>query len=175
MARLKRLIDEQLLFMLAVLLLLGAVAWWRGGEAMVSEGFRNGLALVARVGLIVLVSLLVAGVAEVLVPRSWIEAAMGDAAGMRGVAIGVVAGAMTPAGPYVAMPIAAILMRSGAGTGPVVAFVASWSLLAVHRLFAWEIPLMGVRFAALRFGLCLLLPLLVGWLASQFGGRVRAP
>ena len=171
----KRVIDGQLLVMLGILASLGFVAWWRGGGALVSEGFQNGLSLVTRVGLIVLVSLVVAGIAEVLVPRHWVESAMGDSAGLRGIAIGVLAGAMTPAGPYVAMPIAAVLLRSGAGFGPVLAFVLAWSLLALHRLFAWEIPLMGLRFALIRFLLCLLIPFLLGWMASQFSDRVRMP
>lgn len=175
MSEKKSVMDGQLLLMLGILAVLGLAAWWRGGSSLVTDGFHNGISLITRIGLIVLVSLLVAGVAEVLVPRSWVESAMGDSAGLRGIAIGALAGAMTPAGPYVAMPIAAVLMRSGAGLGPVVAFVVSWSLLAIHRLFAWEIPLMGLRFALVRFSLCLVLPFLLGWIASQFSDKVRMP
>ena len=110
-----------------------------------------------------------------MVGRANAQAPVGDSAGLRGIAIGVLAGAMTPAGPYVAMPIAAVLLRSGAGFGPVLAFVLAWSLLAIHRLFAWEIPLMGLRFALIRFLLWLLIPFLLGWIASQFSDRVRMP
>ena len=34
-------------------------------------------------------------------------------------------------------------IRTGAGAGPVVAFLSSWSLLALHRLVAWEVPILG--------------------------------
>jgi hypothetical protein len=56
-------------------------------------------------------------------------------------------------------------VRAGAGAGPVVAFVAAWALLALHRLVAWEIPLLGWRIAALRYAVCLALPVAAGLLA----------
>ena len=68
----------------------------------------------------------------------------------------------TPAGPFVSMPIAAVMLRSGAALGPVVAFVTGWSLLALHRLVAFEVPILGLRFALFRWSLCLVLPVLAG-------------
>ena len=55
--------------------------------------------------------------------------------------------------------------RSGAATGPLVAYVSGWGLLAVHRLVAWEIPILGPRFAFFRLGVTLLLPVLAGLVA----------
>ena len=60
------------------------------------------------------------------------------------------------------MPIAAVLLRSGASSAAVVAFVAAWALLAVHRLVAWEVPILGWRFALLRYAVCLVLPVIAG-------------
>jgi uncharacterized membrane protein YraQ (UPF0718 family) len=171
----KRLIDGQLLFMLAVLAALVAVGFWQGGGARVIEGLEGGGRLLVRIGLIVVVSLLVAGFAEVLVPKHWVQDALGEGSGLRGIATGVVAGAITPAGQYVAMPIAVVLLRSGAATAPVVAFLTAWSLLALHRLLAWEVPLLGVRFAATRWAICLLLPFLAGWVASFLQEKMRTP
>jgi uncharacterized membrane protein YraQ (UPF0718 family) len=113
----------------------------------------------------VAVSFLAAGFAEVLVPTEWVRETLGADSGLRGLVIATGAGVITPAGPFVSMPIAAVMVRSGAGAGPVVAFLASWSLLALHRFIAWEVPILGWRMAALRYGACVGLPLLAGLLA----------
>ena len=76
-------------------------------------------------------------------------------------------GALTPSGPFVSLPLAAALLRSGAAVGPVVAFVTGWALLAVHRFIAWEVPILGVRLALLRYGLSLALPILAGLAAAS--------
>jgi hypothetical protein len=55
-----------------------------------------------------------------------------------------------------------VLIRSGASPACVVAFVSAWSLLAVHRFVAWEVPILGLRFAMLRYGVSLLLPVFAG-------------
>ena len=52
-----------------------------------------------------------------------------------------------------------------AGLGPVVAFLSSWSLLAVHRLIAWEVPILGWRFALVRYATCAVLPFFAGFAA----------
>lgn len=159
--------------MIGVAVLLGGLAWWRGGMPLVYEGLSSGWKLLIRLGLVIAVSLVVAGIAEVLVPEAWVKSALGEGSGWRGILIGTMAGVVTPAGPYIAMPIAAVMLRTGAGIGPVVAFVTGWSLLALHRLLAWEIPLVGVRFAVLRWTVCLLLPIFAGFLAGLIARSVR--
>jgi len=165
MARRIPVINGTLLVLLALLGLLVALAWWRGGPALVEQGLSGGGTLLASYALIVAVSFLAAGFAEVLVPTEWVRATLGDDSGLRGLAIASAAGALTPAGPFVSMPIAAAMVRSGAGLGPVVAFLTSWALLALHRLIAWEVPILGWKLAALRYGVCLALPFVAGWLA----------
>lgn len=162
MAGRRRRIDGQLVFLLGVLALLAGVAWARGGEALVREGLSGGAGLLLRYGLAIVVALLAAGFAEVLVPREWVGSALGEEAGVRGVVLGAAVGTVTPSGPFVSMPVAALMLRSGAAPGSVVAYVAAWSLLALHRLVAWEIPILGLRFALLRYAACLLLPVLAG-------------
>ncbi len=157
-----RVLDGQLLFLIALLALLLGVAWWRGGPELAGEGLAGGARMLLRFGLLIGVSLLAAGVAEVLVPRDWIGGALGEESGLRGILIGTAAGVATPAGPFVSMPIAAVMLRSGAALGPVVAFVTGWSLLALHRLVAFEVPILGLRFALFRWSLCLVLPVLAG-------------
>jgi uncharacterized membrane protein YraQ (UPF0718 family) len=162
----RQVLDGQLLLVLALLAGLAAAAWLAGGSERVAEGLGAGVGLLLRFGLLIVVSLLAAGFAEVLVPRHLIEGALGAGSGLRGILLGTAAGAVTPAGPFVSLPIAAVLLRSGAGTGAVVAFVAGWSLLAFHRLVAWEVPILGWRFALLRWTACLVLPVLAGLAAA---------
>lgn len=164
-ARVLPAIDGQLLFLVALLLALAGVAWWRGGPGLVREGLFGGGALLLRFALVIAISFLAAGFAEVLVPRAWVEGALGRDSGLRGIVLATGAGALTPAGPFVSMPIAAVLLRSGAAAGPVVAFLTAWSLLAVHRLVAWEMPILGARFALFRYAVSILLPLVAGLVA----------
>jgi len=150
--------------MLAVLALLSVLAWWRGGAPLVQKGFGDGADLLLRFGLLIAVSFLAAGLAQGLIPREWMRAALGHDTGLRGILLASAAGAVTPAGPFVSMPIAAVMLRAGAAPEAVVAFLTSWSLLAIHRLVAWEVPILGVRFALVRYGISLLLPILAGLL-----------
>jgi uncharacterized membrane protein YraQ (UPF0718 family) len=158
-------IDGTLLFLLAVLAALAAIAWWRGGPAMVSQGLGSGWQLMWRFVPMIVVSFLAAGFADLLIPPQWVREQLGADSGARGIAIATAVGIVTPAGPFVSMPIAAVMIRTGAGAGPVVAFLSSWSLLAVHRLVAWEVPILGWRFALLRYATCAVLPLLAGFAA----------
>jgi uncharacterized membrane protein YraQ (UPF0718 family) len=158
----RRIIDGQLLFMLLILAALGALAWWRGGPELLHGGLRGGAELVARYAALITVSFLAAGLAQALLPTAWIEAALGRDSALRGILLGTVAGVVTPAGPFVSLPIAAVMLRAGAATPSVVAYVTAWSLLAVHRLVAWEIPILGLRFALVRYAVCLALPVLAG-------------
>ena len=158
-------INGTLLVLLALLAGLVFLAWTRGGSELVQQGLSGGGALLFSYALIVAVSFLAAGFAEVLVPTEWVRRTLGEDSGLRGLAIASGAGILTPAGPFVSMPIAAAMVRSGAGLGPVVAFLTSWSLLALHRFIAWEVPILGWRLALLRYGVCLVLPFVAGWLA----------
>jgi uncharacterized membrane protein YraQ (UPF0718 family) len=161
----KRVIDGTLLALVAILVGLAALAWSRGGSAMVSEGLGTGWNLLLRFGPVIVVSFLAAGFADLLLPTEWVRAQLGADSGMRGIALATGAGILTPAGPFVSLPIAAVMIRTGAGTGPVVAFLSAWSLLAVHRFLAWEVPILGWRFAILRYATCALLPIVAGLLA----------
>ena len=164
MPRSARLIDGTLLVLLAVLVALAALAWQRGGGELVGRGFSSGAALLYRYALILIVSFLAAGFAEILIPGDWIRDTLGGESGLRGILIASGVGLITPGGPFVSMPVAAVMLRAGAGAGPVVAFLTAWSLLALHRFVAWEVPILGWRFALLRYGVCLLAPVLAGLL-----------
>ena len=150
--------------LVAMVAALAALAWSRGGEELLGSGLRGGVGLLVRFTPVLIVSFLAAGLVEVLIPREWASRALGEQSGWLGILIATGAGAVTPAGPFLSMPIAAVLLRSGAAAPAVVAFLTSWSLLSVHRLVAWEIPILEPRFAFLRYGVALVLPVLAGLL-----------
>ena len=52
------------------------------------------------------------------------------------------------------------------------ALVAGWSVFALHRLLAYEAPIMGWKFIALRLGSSLVLPVLAGLFAEVLVGLV---
>lgn len=157
--------DANLLLLVAVLGALAAVAWWRGGEALLAQGFSGGVSLLLRFGLVIVISFLAAGFIEALIPQAWIKQQFGADAGAKGIWIAAGVGMVTPAGPFVSMPIAAVMLRAGAGAGPVVAFLTAWSLLSLHRFVAWEVPILGFSFAAARYALSFLLPIVAGFAA----------
>lgn len=157
--------DGTLLVVSALVLVLAALAWWRGGGELVRAGLVGGVGLLTRFGLVLVVSFLAAGLAEVLIPRDAIRGWLGGETGVRGILLATGAGMLTPSGPFVAFPIAAVLARSGAGAASLVAYVTGWALLALHRLVAWEVPILGARFALLRWSVSIVLPLLAGLLA----------
>lgn len=160
-------LDGTLLFLVGIVAALGCVAWARGGEEMLRRGLLDGGWLLWRYALLIGVSFLAAGLASAVLPEEWVRRSFGAGSGFGGILVATATGMVTPAGPFVAIPIAAVMIRNGAAAGPVVAYVSGWSLLAVHRLIAWEVPMLGWRFAALRYGACLVLPPLAGLIARM--------
>ena len=161
-------IDSALIVFVVVTIGLGGVVWLRGGSELLREGLGNGASLLAKSGLIIIVSFFAAGLVEALVPKHAIPTALGVDSGLRGILLATGAGVLTPSGPFVAIPIAAALERSGAGTAPLVAYISAWGLLALHRLVAWEIPILGSRLALVRWSACLALPVVAGFVARVF-------
>lgn len=157
--------DAQFLGILALVLALGALAFWRGGAVLLRAGLDEGVGQLIRYAALIAVSFLAAGFVQVLIPREWIQGALGHESGMRGIVLASAAGIATPAGPFLSLPIAATLLGAGAAPPAVVAYLSAWSLLALHRLLAWEVPILGARFALLRYAICVALPILAGLLA----------
>jgi uncharacterized membrane protein YraQ (UPF0718 family) len=170
MERSARMLDSTVWLLLALCAGLAALAWARGGAPLVVDGLAGGGRMIVRYALVIVISFVAAGFAEQLLPRAWLSQALGEGSGLRGILIASGLGVLTPAGPFVAMPIAAVMVRSGAAVGPVVAFLTGWALLALHRLLAWEVPLLGWRLALLRYGVSLGLPVLAGLLARALRG-----
>ena len=140
------------------------------GEAMV--GLRSALAMTAQILPLLLFAFIVGGMVQVLVPQEFLARWVGESSGMRGILIGAVAGGLAPGGPYVSLPIAAGLVRSGAGIGTMVAFLTGWSLWAFARL-PMEVGILGWKLTVARFASTLIFPPLAGFLAHLFFGSGR--
>jgi uncharacterized membrane protein YraQ (UPF0718 family) len=72
----------------------------------------------------------------------------------------------------VSLPIAAGLVRAGAGMGTIVAFLTGWSLWAVGRL-PMEIGILGWRVTVARLACTFVFPPLAGLLAQALFGAWR--
>jgi len=157
--------DGTLLVLIGVVAALAWLVYARGGEELLRRGLGDGGMLLYRYGLLIVVSFLAAGLASAVLPEQWMARNLGAESGLRGILLAAAAGIVTPAGPFVSMPVAAVMLKSGAGSGPIVAFIAGWALLALHRFIAWEVPMLGWRFALLRYSTCLVLPPIAGLIA----------
>ena len=143
----------------------GALAWSRAGDLHVRGckiAYRHFIQIFPRVVL----ALMTAGFLSQIVPQELVAGWLGAGSGFRGILIASLVGGVVPGGPVVSFPIAVILLKSGAGTPQLVAFLTAWSVFALHRVLAYELPLVGWRFSLVRFVSSLPLPLVTGFLAG---------
>jgi len=115
---------------------------------------------------------LIAGMVQFLIPREIISRWVGAESGFRGLLIGIAMGSIAPGGPFVSMPIAAGLLRTGANIGTMVAFLTAWSLLAFSRI-PMELGIMGWKFALIRLACTFFFPPVAGWIANTLFSRVN--
>jgi uncharacterized membrane protein YraQ (UPF0718 family) len=156
---------------MAALALALAVYGHTRGEGQTRAGVENAIRITVETLPLLLLSFLVAGMAQALLPRELLSRWVGAESGLRGILIGALAGASTPGGPYVSLPIAGVLMRAGASTGTVVAFVAAWALWAFSRL-PMEVGIMGWRFTLIRLASTALFPVIAGVIGQVIGARI---
>lgn len=110
-------------------------------------------------------ALLAASMLGELLPRERLVDLLGPQSGWRGIALASAFGALLPGGPMVSFPFVILLKQAGMGFAPLVALVTAWSVLAIHRVLSFELPLMGTRFVSLRILASLALPPIAGALA----------
>lgn len=103
-----------------------------------------------------------AGMIQVMIPTEYIAKMIGEGSGLKGLTIGIAAGALTPGGPFINFPIVASLYQSGAGVGPLAAYLTAWGTIGINRTIIYEIPLLGAHFAVARYAVSIIVPLIVG-------------
>jgi uncharacterized membrane protein YraQ (UPF0718 family) len=153
---------------LAGLALALAIAAYLKDPGLPLIGARNGFAMLGFILPRLVPALVLAGLMQVLVPQEIVSRYFGRESGMKAILIAAGAGVLTPGGPMVSVPFMVALAHSGAAMGPLVAYMTSWSLFGMQRIIAWEAPLMGWRFVAVRVIPSLAFPVLAGWLVAVF-------
>ncbi|MFH1292636.1 MAG: permease [Pseudomonadota bacterium] len=137
------------------------------GEGQHIMGIKSALNMTVEILPLLVFAFIIAGMIQVLLPHETIAKWVGADSGMRGIIIGSVAGGLCPGGPFVSLPIAAGLLRSGAGIGTMVAFLTGWSIWAVSRL-PMEVGVLGWRFTLIRLVSTAFFPILAGIIALVF-------
>jgi uncharacterized membrane protein YraQ (UPF0718 family) len=143
----------------------GAACYLALGPDVFFASFHEDFAVFALVLPKIAAALVVAGFIQVLLPRDKVARWLGERSGLRGMIIATGAGAVTPGGPMTSFPLVTALHEAGTGRGALIAYLTSWSTLGLQRVFSWEVPLMGVEFAVLRFLASLPLPLIAGFVS----------
>ena len=152
---------------MAVLAIILLFMGYTKGEGQHITGLKSSLKMTVEILPLLVFAFIIAGMVQVLLPHELMSKWIGEDSGMRGIFIGALAGGITPGGPYVSLPLAAGLLRSGAGVGTMVAFVTAWSLWAVSRL-PMEIGILGWKFTLVRLACTFFFPPVAGFLAQTF-------
>jgi uncharacterized membrane protein YraQ (UPF0718 family) len=134
------------------------------GQGEHITAIREAAIMAVRMVPLLLCAFIVASMVQQLLPKELLARWIGESSGLRGIFIGTLAGGLAPGGPYVSLPLAAGLIRSGASIGTMVAFLTGWSLWAFSRL-PMEIGILGWKLTLIRFTCTFLFPPLAGLLA----------
>lgn len=171
----RKLIDGSFLFVVGFAAASAAGCWWLNGPEVFFEALRDEGDLMLRLVPVIAGAVLLAAFVQVLVPTEVVKRWLGAESGWKGVAVASVIGAFVPGGPMASFPLMMAVIGAGAHVAASVAFLTSWSVLAIQRLIVWEIPLMGGDFALVRFLSSALLPPLAGWWAAWLYTRWPEP
>jgi uncharacterized membrane protein YraQ (UPF0718 family) len=160
---------------MGILAIILVVLGYYGGEGQHITGLKTGLNMMITLLPLLFFALLVAGMVQSLLPKELLSKWIGTESGIRGIILGTVAGGFSPGGPYVNLPIAIGLLRSGASVGTMVAFLTGWSLWAFARL-PMEVGILGWRFTLIRIASTFFFPPIAGLIAQiVFGGSKLIP
>lgn len=151
-----------------VLLYLG----YQKGNGQHITGLKTALNLTGTTLPLLIFAFIVAGMVQAMVSAELISKWVGAESGWRGIFIGTVVGGFAPGGPYVSLPIAAGLLKSGAGIGTMVAFMTGWSLWAVGRL-PMEVGILGWQLTLIRLASTFFFPPIAGLIANYIAQAAK--
>ena len=149
-----------------IAVVLTVIAYQKGGGEHIL-GLKSAGNILLQIVPLLIFAFIIAGMIQILVPTEAISRWIGAESGFRGILIGSALGGLMPGGPFVSLPIAAGLLRTGAGIGTMVAFLTGWSLLAFTRL-PIEVGLMGWKFTLIRLACTFFFPPIAGLIANKF-------
>ena len=146
----------------ALVALTAALVVRKQGLAGLRQGGVTSLLLLRTVARMLVLGMLLASMTQVILPEDVVTRWMGDESGFTGILIAAAVGAVVPGGPYVVIPLAGSIFLSGAGVGPVAAFLTAWNTIPLTRTVMWELPFLGGAFSASRMLVNLPFPLIAG-------------
>jgi len=141
------------------------LAYQKGGGEHILALKSSGNLLIQIIPLLIF-AMIIAGTIPLLIPTEALSKWVGAESGWRGILIGTVVGGCMPGGPYVTLPLAAGLLKVGAGIGTMIALITAWSLLAFMRL-PIEIGILGWKFALIRLACTFFFPPIAGLIANK--------
>lgn len=118
-------------------------------------------------------ALIAAGFLAAIIPDATISRYLGGDTPWLAILVGSMTGVLFPTGPVVAFSIAASFSVAGASDAALVSFITSWTLFALHRMFIYEIPLLGGSFVQVRILSIFSLPLIAGALVILLNQIMR--
>ena len=148
----------------AMVMVVFAIAFRQPGDRH-RHGIKRGVDIMLVNGPRIIMAVFAAGFFSQLLPREIVAQWLGEGAGWQGMLLAMALGPIVPGGPLVIMPLALALLKAGAGVPALIVLLTTASTWGLHRIFMFEIPLMGGRFAALRLISSLAIPPLAGLLA----------
>jgi len=155
-------------------IVIGTIALWAlalfmarklGAAGLLGEALATARFMLGFTGARLVVALLGAGFVAELLPEELIRQSFGQHAGLTGIALAVALGPITPGGAFVSFAVGAAALKAGATPAPVVAYVTSWSLFALTKFVAYELPLVGRTPALARVAVSWPIPFVIGALA----------
>lgn len=161
----RRWVDGMTLFFVCLAAVSAAALWFQSGAPEVIDALRGAGVLLLGITPVIAAALLIGGYVDALLPRALVSRWMGDNSGAGGYLLAIVAGVVTPAGPFGAFPLVLALRRAGAPFDVCVVYLSAWATLGIHRVVIWELPFLGPDFVALRVLASLPIPIVAGLLA----------
>ncbi|OGP66275.1 MAG: permease [Deltaproteobacteria bacterium RBG_13_47_9] len=163
---LEMLIPTVIMGIIAIILIV--LGYYKGGGQHIT-GVKTAMNMMISILPLLISALVVAGMIQTLLPRELLSKWIGVESGLRGIIIGTVVGGFSPGGPYINLPIAIGLLRSGASVGTMVAFLTGWSLWAFARL-PMEVGILGWKLTLIRLASTFFFPPIAGLIAQLFFG-----
>ncbi len=157
---------------MGIIALVLAYLAYNKGESQHLIGLKSAWTMTYQILPMLIFAFIIAGMIQVLLPRELVAKWVGAESGFRGILIGTIAGGLSPGGPYVSLPIAVGLLKSGAGVGTMVAYLTGWSLWAISRL-PMELGILGWRLTLIRLACTFFFPPIAGVIAQYLFANVK--
>lgn len=165
-------IDGMTIFFMVLAISAGTAVYLQDGTDACLDAVSSALQLLVKIGPIVVTAVMISGYVQTLVPHDTIERWLGKDAGWRGLWLAIIAGVLTPGGPFAAFPLVVALYQAGAAFEILVAFLTAWSILGINRAMVWEVPFFGIEFVLLRMLVSLPLPFIAALLARLLRRKI---